>query len=73
LAGGAIMSMLLSVGQLQGICDPTNTANIWIATYLNTDTQVLLRRTIAYAWVAALLGLCLAVGQGYVSFAYDKY
>jgi len=73
LAGGAIMSMLLSVGQLQGICDPTNTANIWIATYLHTDTQVLLRRTVAYAWAAAFLGLCLAVGQGYVSFAYDKY
>ncbi|HEY9677168.1 MAG TPA: hypothetical protein V6C76_04135 [Drouetiella sp.] len=66
LGSSAIMSMLLSVGQLQGICDPTNTANIWIATYLNTDTQVLLRKTVPYAWTATLLGLILSVSLGYV-------
>jgi hypothetical protein len=60
------MAMLMSVGQIQGICDPTNTANIWIATYLNTDTQVLLKRTIPYAWTAVLLGLMLSVSLGYV-------
>jgi Mg2+/citrate symporter len=66
LTSAAIMSMLLSVGQLQGICDPTNTANIWIATYLNTDTQVLLRRTVPYAWAATVCGLLLSVSLGYV-------
>ncbi len=66
LTSSAIMSMLLSVGQLQGICDPTNTANIWIATYLNTDTQVLLRRTLPYAWAATVFGLLLSVSLGYV-------
>ena len=66
LTSPAIMSMLLSVGQLQGICDPTNTANIWIATYLNTDTQVLLKRTVPYAWAATIFGLLLSVSLGYV-------
>ncbi len=66
LSSSAIMAMLMSVGQIQGICDPTNTANIWIATYLNTDTQVLLKRTIPYAWTAVLLGLMLSVSLGYV-------
>ncbi|MBS1955395.1 MAG: citrate transporter [Cyanobacteria bacterium SZAS-4] len=66
LTSPAIMSMLLSVGQLQGICDPTNTANIWIATYLNTDTQVLLKKTIPYAWAATICGLLLSVSLGYV-------
>jgi hypothetical protein len=66
LTSAAIMSMLLSVGQLQGICDPTNTANIWIATYLNTDTQVLLKRTVPYAWAATVCGLLLSVSLGYV-------
>ncbi|MEZ4535744.1 MAG: hypothetical protein R3D26_12220 [Cyanobacteriota/Melainabacteria group bacterium] len=28
LSGQAIMGMLMSVGQVQGICDPTNTHNI---------------------------------------------
>lgn len=66
LSGPAIMGMLMSVGQLQGICDPTNTHNVWIATYLGTDTQALLRKTIPYAWLAVLGGLVLAVVFGYV-------
>lgn len=67
LSSQAIMGMLMSVGQVQGICDPTNTHNIWIATYLGTDTQVLLKRTIPYAWIAVVCGLVIAVAQGYVS------
>jgi Mg2+/citrate symporter len=66
LTGQAVMAMLMSVGQIQGICDPTNTANIWIATYLGTDTQVLMRKTIPYAWVGVVCGLTLAVWCGYV-------
>lgn len=66
LGGTAIMSMLMSVGQLQGICDPTNTHNVWIATYLGTDTQSLLRRTLPYAWLSVFVGLVLAVFFGYV-------
>jgi len=61
LSSSAIMSMLMSVGQIQGICDPTNTHNIWIATYLGTDTQTLLKKTAPYAWLATIAGLCLAV------------
>jgi Mg2+/citrate symporter len=67
LAGSAIMGMLMSVGQLQGICDPTNTHNVWIATYLGTDTQALLRRTLPYAWLAVTGGLILAVLFHFVS------
>lgn len=66
LGGQAIMGMLMSVGQLQGVCDPTNTHNVWIATYLGTDAQVLLRKTIPYAWFTVIAGLSLAVGLGYV-------
>ena len=62
----AIMAMLMSVGQIQGICDPTNTQNIWIANYLGVDTQIILRRTIPYALLSVLLGLCLAVAKGFV-------
>lgn len=65
LGGPATMAMLLSVGQLQGICDPTNTHNVWIATYLGTDTLVLLRKTIPYAWLSVICGLTLALISGY--------
>ncbi|HMW90085.1 MAG TPA: hypothetical protein PL112_17865 [Candidatus Obscuribacter sp.] len=66
LTAQAVMGMLMSVGQVQGICDPTNTQNIWIATYLGVDTQVILRKTLPYALLAAFLGLSLAVLKGYV-------
>ena len=62
----AIMAMLMSVGQIQGICDPTNTQNIWIANYLGLDTQIILKKTIPYAFLSVMLGLCLAVAKGYV-------
>ncbi len=65
LSGQAIMGMLMSVGQLQGVCDPTNTHNVWIATYLGTDTQVLLRKTVPYVWLAVAAGLLLTVMLGH--------
>jgi H+/gluconate symporter-like permease len=68
LGSNAIMGMLMSVGQIQGICDPTNTHNIWIATYLGTDTQTLLKKTAPYAWLATIAGLCLAVTFKFVPF-----
>jgi H+/gluconate symporter-like permease len=66
LGARAIMSMLWSVGQVQGVSDPTNTQNVWVATYLGIDTESLLKRTLPYAWFATLSGLLLAVGLGYV-------
>lgn len=66
LSGQAIMGMLMSVGQVQGICDPTNTHNIWIATYLGTDTHALLKKTMPYAWLCSIAGLILACYFGFV-------
>jgi hypothetical protein len=66
LSSQALMSMLMSVGQLQGICDPTNTHNVWIATYLGVDTLSLLKKTLIYTWVAVFFGLVLAIILGYV-------
>lgn len=66
LSGQAIMGMLMSVGQVQGICDPTNTHNIWIATYLGTDTQTLFKKTVRYAWLCSIAGLILACAFKFV-------
>lgn len=55
----AIMAILLSVGQIQGVCDPTNTHNVWIANYLGLDVQKILKKTIPYMWAVAIMGLVL--------------
>jgi hypothetical protein len=54
---GAIMGLLLSVGQIQGISDPTNTQNVWLANEMRVDVQKILWNTIPYTWIWALLGL----------------
>ena len=56
----AIMGALMSVGQLQGICDPTNTHNVWTASATGTDVNDILRKTLPFVWCGAIIGLILA-------------
>jgi len=60
ISGAAIMGAIFSVGMIQGVCDPTNTHNVWIANYLALDTQKILKETVPYMWLLALAGLLLA-------------
>lgn len=62
---GAIMGLLLSVGQIQGISDPTNTQNVWLANEMRVDVQKVLWNTIPYTWFIALLGLILSAVMFY--------
>ncbi|MBI2944285.1 MAG: hypothetical protein HYY25_08795 [Candidatus Wallbacteria bacterium] len=61
----AIMAALLSVGQIQGISDPTNTHNVWVAGFTGVTTRDILVRTLPYAWLLALSGLALACAMYY--------
>ena len=60
LPPAAVMALLLSVGQVQGICDPTNTANVWIANHQGIDVNAILFRTLPFVWIAVFLGLGVA-------------
>ncbi len=53
----AVMGLLLSVGQIQGISDPTNTHNVWLANEMRVDVQKVLWNTLPYTWIAAIIGL----------------
>ena len=57
LAAGAVMGLLMAVGQVQGISDPTNTHNVWLANEMQQNVQKVLWNTIPYTWAVALLGL----------------
>ncbi|MCI0495223.1 citrate transporter [candidate division KSB1 bacterium] len=54
---GSIMGLLLSVGQVQGISDPTNTHNVWLANEMQQDVQKVLWNTIPFSWGVAFFGL----------------
>lgn len=60
LSAMAIMAALMSTGQLQGICDPTNTHNVWIATNTGVDVNDILKKTLPYVWAGAIIGLIVA-------------
>lgn len=60
MSPGAVMGLLLAVGQIQGISDPTNTHNVWLANEMRVDVQKVLWNTIAYTWILAVVGLIIS-------------
>lgn len=59
MSPGAVMAAFFSVGLIQGVCDPTNTHNVWIASHLDVDVQQILKRTLPYVWAASIAGLAV--------------
>lgn len=57
----AIMAAFFSVGQMQGVCDPTNTHNVWLAQFTKTSTEKMLKDTAIYVWGFILAALLWAV------------
>ena len=59
LPPAAILCAILTAGMLQGICDPTNTANVWIAGFQGVSVNQILRYTIIPVWIAAIVGVVI--------------
>lgn len=60
MPAGAIMGLLLGVGQVQGISDPTNIQNIWIGNEVKVSVQKILWNTLPYSWGIAIIGLIVS-------------
>lgn len=56
----AIMALLISLTQVQGICDPTNTHNVWVANYTEVPVISITRMTLLFQMSVAFCGLTLA-------------
>jgi hypothetical protein len=56
----SVMGLLMAVGQIQGISDPTNTHNVWLANEMRVDVQKVLWNTIPYTWMLAVVGLIIS-------------
>lgn len=57
LSAAAVMGIFLTTGAMQGVCDPTNTHNVWIATYISEDVIQLSKKLLVYVWVMIFVGL----------------
>lgn len=60
LGATAIMASLMTTGQIQGVCDPTNTHNVWTASATGTDVNDILKKTLPYVWAGVVVGLVVA-------------
>lgn len=60
LGATSIMAALMTTGQIQGICDPTNTHNVWTAAATGTDVNDIMKKTLPYVWVGVIIGLIVA-------------
>jgi|GEM_PF-170169 len=58
-SAAAVMGIFITTGAMQGVCDPTNTHNVWIATYINEDVIKLTKKLIVYVWIMIFAGLLL--------------
>ncbi|MBK9127661.1 MAG: hypothetical protein IPM13_07645 [Phycisphaerales bacterium] len=57
LPPAAILGAILAAGMLQGVCDPTNTANVWVAGFQAISVNQILRYTIVPVWLAAAIAV----------------
>jgi Na+/H+ antiporter NhaC len=57
LPSAALVAAVMSVVQVQTVCDPTNTHNVWIANYVGVRVEELTRETLIWKVVVSVLGL----------------
>ncbi|MBK8915320.1 MAG: hypothetical protein IPM64_12110 [Phycisphaerales bacterium] len=55
----AVLAVIIGAGMLQGVCDPTNTANVWIAGFQGVTVNRILRFTLLPVWIAAAAAIVL--------------
>ncbi len=65
LPAAALVAAVIAVVQVQNVCDPTNTQNVWVANFTGTRvesiTRLLLPWQVAVATVAAILAVVASV------------
>lgn len=55
-----LVAAIMAVVQVQNVCDPTNTANVWVANFTGVHIEEITRRTLPYQTAVAIAG-CIAV------------
>ena len=55
-----LVAAIMAVVQVQNVCDPTNTANVWVANFTGVPIVTITKRTLAYQ-TAVAIGATLAV------------
>lgn len=57
----ALVAALMSVVQVQTVCDPTNTHNVWVANYVGMRVEEVTRETLVYKMAVCVGALLVGV------------
>lgn len=52
-----LVAAVMAVVQVQNVCDPTNTANVWVANFTGTPIDVITKRTLPYQTAVATIAV----------------
>ena len=55
LPASALYGLFSGVGYLQGIADPTNSYNTWLAGFAGVDATAVMKKVLPYAWAACVM------------------
>ena len=56
-----LVAAIMAVVQVQNVCDPTNTANVWIANFTGVPIDTITRRTLPYQTAVAIVATLAVV------------
>ncbi|HKE36676.1 MAG TPA: hypothetical protein VKB39_04550 [Candidatus Baltobacteraceae bacterium] len=56
-----LVAAIMAVVQVQNVCDPTNTANVWVANFTGVDIETITKRTLPYQTAVAIAATILCV------------
>ncbi|MBV8720817.1 MAG: hypothetical protein JO277_01630 [Candidatus Eremiobacteraeota bacterium] len=56
-----LVAAIMAVVQVQNVCDPTNTANVWVANFTGVDIETITKRTLPFQTAVATAGALLCV------------
>src|SRR5580700_5385503 len=56
-----LVAAVMAVVQVQNVCDPTNTANVWVANFTGVPIQTITRRTLPYQTAVAIVATLAVV------------
>jgi hypothetical protein len=60
LPGIAVLAAAMAIVQLQNVCDPTNTHNVWVANYVGVRVEEFTKSTILTMIAICIIGLIFA-------------
>ncbi len=59
-----LVAAIMAVVQVQNVCDPTNTANVWVANFTGVPIAEITKRTLPYQVVVATVAALVIVLAG---------